>query len=80
MQELERLKMESKYFKLEELSLQLDSNKGEKVLRRFFLKKLLLVELLSPYQKRRSATDMSGTEGSEVRVILCCVGCGESFQ
>ena len=38
MQELERLKMESKYFKLEELSLQLDSNKGEKVLRRFFKK------------------------------------------
>ena len=27
-QELERLKLESKYFKLEELSLQLDSNKG----------------------------------------------------
>ena len=42
---------------------------------------LKLAELLSPYQKRRSATDMSGTEGSEVRVtISCCVGCDESFQ
>jgi len=53
-QELDRLRLESKYFKLEDLHQQLDSNKT----------------LLTPQRKRPSATDMSGIAGSEGYITL----------
>lgn len=53
-QELDRLKIESKYYKLEDLNQQLETNK----------------DLLSPHKKRPSTTDMSGRAGSEGHITV----------